>query len=287
VVSVQLDQDPALSSLAGGAWSIGARELLGAAQAQPIAPPAPGTSLLSQLLESVAATTAVGAHQLAAMLQEAASVREYLSTTTGRVLGRLAKAHPLLAGGSASSDDLDAVLVDLAALSGLIMESTVRGPAWRFLDLGRRLERALAVVAAVEATLPMAVPASVLQPLADAVLSANESLVAYRRRYRSDVDLQAVLDLLLRDDANPRSLAYQLDRLREHAAGLAWPEGAALVEQASIAALAHVDDHVVNDRLVSLDAYVLGVRGPLLALAEAIVHRWFADPVNPTLVRGH
>jgi uncharacterized alpha-E superfamily protein len=94
------------------------------------------------------------------------------------------------------------------------------------------------------------------------------------------------LDLLLRDDANPRSLAYQLDRLREHTAGLAWPDGSALVEAASMAALAHVDDTVVNGRRVSLDAFVIGVRGPLLALAEAIVQRWFADPVNPTLVRG-
>jgi uncharacterized alpha-E superfamily protein len=168
-----------------------------------------------------------------------------------------------------------------------MMESTVRGPSWRFLDLGRRLERALAVLGAVEASLAIHTPPLAAQPLADAVLGANESLVAYRRRYRSEVDFNAVLDLLLRDDANPRSLAYQLDRLREHAAGLAWSEGAALVERASIAAFATVDHDVVNGRVVSLDAFVLGVRGPLLELAAAIVQRWFADPVNPTLMRGY
>jgi uncharacterized alpha-E superfamily protein len=242
--------------------------------------------LLDQLLDALGATTAAAALHLGALLQEAASVREYLSTTTGRVLGRIAKVHPALSDGTSTADELDGVLVDLAALSGLIMESTVRGPSWRFLDLGRRLERALAVLGAVEASVALAVSPIAQQPVADAVLSANESLVAYRRRYRSDVDLQAVLDLLLRDDANPRSLAYQLDRLREHTAGLAWPEGAALVEAASLAALAHIDDHVVNGRLVALDAFVLGVRGPLLSLAEAIAQRWFADPVNPTLVRG-
>jgi uncharacterized circularly permuted ATP-grasp superfamily protein/uncharacterized alpha-E superfamily protein len=287
VVGTQFDQDPSLVSLASGEWTAGVCALLGSARAQPVGGVAvTGVPLLTQLIDSLGATTSAAAVQLGALLQEAASVREYLSTTTGRVLGRIAKVHPALSDGTATADELDGVLVDLAALSGLIMESTVRGPSWRFLDLGRRLERALAVVGSVEASLAAAVTPLAQQVVADAVLSANESLVAYRRRYRSDVDLHAVLDLLLRDDANPRSLAYQLDRLREHTAGLAWPDGSALVEAASMAALAHIDDTVVNGRRVSLDAFVIGVRGPLLSLAEAIVQRWFADPVNPTLVRG-
>ncbi|MEQ1702969.1 MAG: alpha-E domain-containing protein, partial [Ilumatobacteraceae bacterium] len=111
-------------------------------------------------------------------------------------------------------------------------------------------------------------------------------LVAYRRRYRSDVDLDAVLDLLLRDDSNPRGLAFQLDRLREHVSALAWPEGVRLVQQASSAAIAEIEDTIVGGRRVSLDGYVLSVRGPLLALADAIVQHWFADPVNPTLMGG-
>ena len=110
--------------------------------------------------------------------------------------------------------------------------------------------------------------------------------MAYRRRYRSDVDLDAVLDLLVHDDANPRGLAFQLDRLREHVAGLAWHDGVELVGKASIAALSPVDRTVVNGRRVSLDALVLAVRARLLDLAAATAARWFADPVNPTVVRG-
>ena len=286
VVTAQLLQDPTLADVSGGAWAGGAVALLRAAQAAPSLLQLDGVAATERLQPEIDATCIAAAGQLAAMVQEATSVREYLSTTTGRVLGRLARVHPLLAGASSQSDDLDTVLVDLAALSGLMMESTVRGPSWRFLDLGRRLERALAVLGAVEAALAYALPPFALQPLADAVLGANESLVAYRRRFRSDVDLRAVLDLLLRDDANPRSLAYQLDRLREHTAGLAWAEGAALVEAASRQALTPIDEQVVNGRIVALDSFVLGVRGPLLELAQAIVQRWFADPVNPTLVRG-
>jgi len=286
VVTAQLLQDPALAEMADGAWAGGAVALLRAAQSAPSLLLLDGRAATERLQPEIDATCIAAAAQLAAMVQEATSVREYLSTTTGRVLGRLARVHPLLAGASSQADDLDTVLVDLAALSGLMMESTVRGPSWRFLDLGRRLERALAVLGAVEAALATDAPPFAQQPLADAVLGANESLVAYRRRFRSDVDLRAVLDLLLRDDANPRSLAYQLDRLREHTAGLAWPEGAELVETASRQALVSIDGHVVNGRVVALDAFVLGVRAPLLELAQAVVQRWFADPVNPTLVRG-
>ena len=176
--------------------------------------------------------------------------------------------------------------MDLAALAGLVMESTVRGPAWRFLDLGRRLERALAVLGSVEGALGVDSAPMALQPLAEAVLGANESLVAYRRRYRSDVDLNAVLELLLRDDTNPRGLAFQLDRLREHVAALAWPQGVDLVQKASAAAIAGIDEQVAGGRRVSLDSYVLEVRGPLLALSAAVGQHWFADPVNPTMMGG-
>ncbi len=286
VVSVQVDQDPMLLALADGAWGAATFAMLRAAQGAPSSSLPSGVPLGDALNDELGATTAAAAVQLASLVQEASSVREYLSTTTGRVLGRLARAHAQIVDQQAPADELDIVLVDLAALSGLAMESTVRGPAWRFLDLGRRIERSLAVLGSVEAALGLAVPQLALQPVADAVLSANESLVAYRRSYRSDVDLDAVLELLLRDDANPRSLAYQLDRLREHVAGLGWADGVALVQAASVESIAAVHSNAVNGRRVSLDSYVLAVRAPLLQLADSIVRRWFADPVNPTIVRG-
>jgi uncharacterized alpha-E superfamily protein len=286
VVAVQLQQDPLLVDTADGAWLRGAVALLRAAQGAPSAVAAGETSddLLSN--ELVQAARAVQS-QLAALVQEATSVREYLSTTTGRVLQRISSLHSALTDSAhVRVDDLDTLLVDLAALSGLAMESTVRGPAWRFLDLGRRLERALAVLGAVEASLGAATSTIALQPLAESALAANESLVAFRRRYRSDVELSAVLDLLLRDDANPRAVVYQLDRLAEHMNGLGWCAGSELVQQARAAAFVAVDDTVVNDRRVALDGLVVGVRGPLLELSQAVQQRWFADPVNPTVMRG-
>ena len=46
-------------------------------------------------------------------------------------------------------------------------------------------------------------------PVYETLLIASESLVAYRRRFRSDLELDALCDLLLADDTNPRSLAFQ------------------------------------------------------------------------------
>jgi uncharacterized alpha-E superfamily protein len=242
------------------------------------------SSPAAALSDELALTASVVGEQIANVVAEAMSVREFMSTTTGRVLGRLAATRATL-GAGAPQDALDTVLVDLAALAGLATESTVRGPAWRFLDIGRRLERSLAVLGAIEAGLGLAVDGLTLQPLAATVLAANESLVTYRRRYRSDLALDAVVDLLIGDDTNPRGLSFQLDRLREHMAALAWADGLALIDRASIGALGGIDDDVtVNGRRLAIDGLVLAARGPLLAMNDALIQRWFADPVSPTMM---
>jgi uncharacterized alpha-E superfamily protein len=229
---------------------------------------------------------------LARLRRSALSVREFLSTTTWRVLGSLDTERIALESGLADGptyalvDSLDRIVFAESALAGLATDATVRGPAWRFLDIGRRLERAILLLGVVEATLaPVGVPDSA-QPLFETVLTAMESLVEYRRRYRSDLALDAVLDLLLADDTNPRSLAFQLDRLTEDLAALPGhadrDRQAALVD-ASARALFHATSPEVDrasppaGRRLAVDRVVLDARGPLLELAGAFISRWFAD----------
>lgn len=289
VVTGRLQLDPSIPVLTDGAWGRGALALLRSAQGTSGGPgeaALAGLPVAEQLAYELANTQATLVAQIATLVQEATSVREFLSTTTGRVLGRLTRVRADLLGADAAGDDLDVILVDLAALAGLTMESTVRGPAWRFCDLGRRLERALVVLGSIEAGLGIAADPLTFQPLAETVLQIDESLVAYRRQYRSDVELGAVLDLLVHDDGNPRSLAFQLDRMREHVASLGWPEGAEQVQEAALGALHPLDDAVSGGRRLAVDAIVLAARGPLLGLADAVAARWFADPVNPTSIGG-
>jgi len=100
------------------------------------------------------------------------------------------------------------LVADLAAVAGLEAESMTRGHAWRFLDLGRRLERALATSQLLEIGLERMRDdeAAMLR----ALLEVSDSTLTYRSRYRAAVQVAPVLDLLLVDETNPRSVGFQL-----------------------------------------------------------------------------
>jgi uncharacterized alpha-E superfamily protein len=93
------------------------------------------------------------------------------------------------------------------------LESVTRGEGWRFLDMGRKLERALHTIGLLRCTL--AAPWNPEGPVLEAILEIADSAMTYRRRYQEGVQAAAVLDLLLADETNPRSLAYQLVALAD------------------------------------------------------------------------
>lgn len=109
---------------------------------------------------------------------------------------------------------LDQLMLKLMAFNGLIADNLVREPGWVMLDIGRRLERALASLALWRATLVPRHPKGVAQQVMEKVLAVCESLLTYRRRYRSFMHLPTVLELLLLDKAHPRGLAFQLHQLK-------------------------------------------------------------------------
>jgi uncharacterized circularly permuted ATP-grasp superfamily protein/uncharacterized alpha-E superfamily protein len=104
----------------------------------------------------------------------------------------------------------------LLALVGVTGESMVRAPDWFFIDTGRRLERALLLLTLVRRTLVRARTDEEEASVAEGVLETAVSLITYRRRYRSHVQVDAVLDLLFADPANPRSLLYNVQRIEEN-----------------------------------------------------------------------
>lgn len=100
----------------------------------------------------------------------------------------------------------------LAAFSGLTMESMTRSPGWRFLDMGRRLERAQLVLEALSGFFEQEEGEENLS----ALLEIFDSTLTYRTRYRLAPQRGPVLDLLLLDETNPRSLAFQIEALSRH-----------------------------------------------------------------------
>ena len=154
------------------------------------------------------------------VLRTARLVRDRLSADTWRVLTALdelrlppgsERAVPV----ATAAAMLDRMVLALAAFAGLATESMTRGQAWRFVDMGRRIERAGAGVLLLESTLV----APLLEreaPLLEALLEVADSGMTYRRRYRATLLPAPVLDLLLTDETNPRSVIFQLRELTRH-----------------------------------------------------------------------
>lgn len=135
---------------------------------------------------------------------------------------------------------LDRMLEALLAVAGIGAESMVRDLGWRFLDGGRRLERAQFLVDTLAATLTTQRSEDVDSLVLESLLIQHESVITYRRRNQAGATVATVLDLLLLDRTNPRSLGYQLDRLREDLAGVPVPVGPA----------GHVRSPETRDRLL-------------------------------------
>lgn len=109
---------------------------------------------------------------------------------------------------------INVLIVNLAAVSGLLQDGMIRGPAWRFLDLGRRIERGRDTCALLRAI----VSSGELQNRAvlRALLEVLDCRMTYRSRYLDNLQPNAVLDLFVSDETNPRSLAFQAVAIAEH-----------------------------------------------------------------------
>jgi uncharacterized circularly permuted ATP-grasp superfamily protein/uncharacterized alpha-E superfamily protein len=108
----------------------------------------------------------------------------------------------------------------LAAFHGLTHENMTRSFGWSFLDMGRRLSRALNMAELLAAMFATAEPDADESGRLLFVLELADSFITYRSRYRLAPVLPLVLDLLLIDESNPRSIAFQLDALVQHIDGL-------------------------------------------------------------------
>jgi uncharacterized alpha-E superfamily protein len=155
---------------------------------------------------------------LHALTLAARSVRDRLSDDGWRALNGLPHLLEPVTQLSAALTGVEQVIYGLAAFTGISTERMSRGSGWRFLDTGRRLERALFECGLLRAIYAPADEA--LSTAWEALLTVTDNLVTYRRRYHSQFEAAPVLDLLMFDESTPRSIAYQFVRLQEHVAAL-------------------------------------------------------------------
>jgi uncharacterized circularly permuted ATP-grasp superfamily protein/uncharacterized alpha-E superfamily protein len=216
----------------------------------------------------------------------AAIVRDRLSIDTWRILNQLQQ-NLRLRRGRVHFDDvlahLNRMITDLSAFSGMEMENMTRGHGWRFLDVGRRLERAMNAIHLVRQALA-ADPAdsAVLEPL----LEIADSSMTYRRRYFARPQLSPVVDLLLLDDTNTRALAFQLAAVSDHIRRLPRDPQAPsptreerLIDRA-VATLRQLDPHSLHrdgeEAVRALSTLLGSIGDDLRALSETITYFYFS-----------
>lgn len=139
------------------------------------------------------------------------SLRDRMSNDFWRMANRAAPAADLH--NTESMMKATSLLIErFAALSGLASENMIRSHAWRFFDLGRRIERALNIC---RITRNLTVTPCHQSDLGT-VLELCDSQIAYRSRYLTGPMLEPVRDLVLLDPDNPRSLIFQVETVVNH-----------------------------------------------------------------------
>jgi uncharacterized circularly permuted ATP-grasp superfamily protein/uncharacterized alpha-E superfamily protein len=217
----------------------------------------------------------------------ARAVRDQMSNDTWMVLGAVERslarhAESPRAGRPADDTALaetqQRTLAGMLALSGMAAESMVQDAGWTMMDIGKRIERGLALTALLQATLTRRRSPAAEQTITDSILVACECSVIYRRRNLGQASVAAVAELLLFDGGNPRSLVYQLDRLRSGLRSLPGASGSSrperLVEEISTRLrrldpeeLEHADD---AGRRTELDGLLGGMYTALRELSDVI-----------------
>ncbi len=178
-------------------------------------------------------------------------------------------------------DMLDEGLASVAAFNGLMHENMTRNYGWSFLDMGRRLERAYNLS---EAILTLFIPATESEEESSRLmllLELADSYITYRSRYRLDPMLPLVLDLLLLDEANPRSLSYQLaaisrqlESLPDGMRGVSLPEDGRLI-LAALTSIRLADVEMLAKDGKALEKLMIEQTQLLPELSNAVARHYF------------
>ena len=205
----------------------------------------------------------------------ASVIRERLTQQTWTLIGRLHSGLDDLPDRPLSDaeiiDRIDEQLTTIAALSGLFDENFNRGAGWRFYELGRRVERGINTCRVARQFAHQKATEDDL----DVMLDLIDSQITYHSRTLIGVALAPVRDMALLDPYNPRSVAFQTQRMAEHIGALPVLRQDGIPEEPLRLAtkLGAELSSEIADRLE--DASILGIENRLAQLAEAIGRRYF------------
>ncbi len=150
----------------------------------------------------------------------AGHVRDRFSTDGWMAINELARTAERMSQTVVAGDDnaraMGVLLRKITGFSGLVQENMYRFTGWRFLSIGRSLERAYQMTAHLRALAREEAPEGAL----GLAVEIGDSVMTHRRRYASEISRETVMDLLALDDMNPRAILFQLGEIKEHVATL-------------------------------------------------------------------
>jgi len=203
-------------------------------------------------------------------------LRDRMSTDFWRVANRAVPAFDSVH--AESLLNASNILIErLSSLAGLAAENMVRSPAWRFLDIGRRLERALNTCRLAR---QFGCDGDQIDDLST-LLDLCDSQIVYRSRYLTGPMRLPVIDLVLLDPNNPRSLKYQVTQIDAHLAKLP------LLVETGVPERPLREARAMLSQLQSLDAgqvdgaVVKAIEVRLLGLSDALSQRYFLQINRP------
>jgi uncharacterized alpha-E superfamily protein len=209
----------------------------------------------------------------------ASSLRERLSPDAWQVITEMSERLAW----EIEDDDGDGVvstaeiiLRDLASFAGLAQENMNRAAGWRFLDMGRRIERGINTMRFAR---QFAFDEAGDEDL-DLLLTLVDCQITYRSRYLVGPLLAPIRDLVVLDPFNPRSAAFQVQALNDHIAALPSLKEYGMIERPQRLAVAVLAE-LTTAEAVSLDAKAMfALEQAMLQLAEAIGLHYFPHGAN-------
>jgi uncharacterized circularly permuted ATP-grasp superfamily protein/uncharacterized alpha-E superfamily protein len=224
------------------------------------------------------------AQRLASLSRVAFSLRDRMSVDHWRTLNRLI-GDPALQREPALPMTLvwlDRAITSMMTLSGFVLDGMTRGIGWRFVSMGRRVER----LATMCSTLQVAIDEGRAHEL-DWLLELADSSVTYRSRYLAAPEWLPVLDMVMRDEANPRSLAFQAKGLADFIAKLEESHGefaSAMLApaHAALRALAPGDLRPESEQLA---AVIGALQGAAYAVSDATSLKFFSHAVPRSMLQ--
>jgi len=207
-----------------------------------------------------------------AVQRTASTLRERLSPDAWQIITEMEERLAL----QVEDDDgiisaAELTLQELAGLAGLAQENMNRAAGWRFLDMGRRAERAINTARFAR---QFAYDEAGDEDL-DLLLTLVDCQITYRSRYLVGPALAPVRDLAVLDPYNPRSVAFQVAVLNEHIAALPTLKEHGLIERPQRLAVA-LQAMLTTAEAAALDVKTLfALEQDLLNLADAIGLHYF------------